>query len=920
MRVAAEDNNPKFVTKKLEKIAKEPGSHETLLIRCITAFYGRWALFVANHTVIIIVICTLLTLIGTYKVITTPNENDITGYTPYGARARDELDVAGEFFSKGGSSISVFVLILPKDGGNALREDVLTEAAEVERILTTNFTILNPVTNRSESYREFCFSFCQINEPFMQFVNGFILQKSLAEGGVATNERIELAYPISTFYNRRMNIQPHFFGLEFSENITEEAEATENSTAVVVVKRNPKLVSAKMLALQLRAERKEGWTTQMVKDYENSITAYFEGEYKSPTIRILTLSTTYVENEVVRAGMSLLPFLGVGFAIMACVSSLTTFMSAAFMGQTSIHKFALAIMACICPFMACGTALGALFFIGVRFGSILCVTPFLVLAIGVDDAYLMIHSWQRITKELRENPVKGDCAAYRLAQVLSDTGPAIMISALTNMSADAVGAFTSSPEITLLCYGNAACILCDFIYQITLYSAVMVLVGQFEIDNERNYTLTQRLECGGEDVAGSLDKSSILSFRDRLNDGFNYFLDNYVSLVTSKVFDLAMIVVWLIFLLVSIKGITQMPINLTPKKLFSLDSSLVEMDNYRVKYVIPYFTLATVFVNKPGNLSDPARVKRLNDFVAEMESLPGAWGAPSSNYFMRDFIEFEKGMSEIEGEEEAEETSAPRDPNTLNFKDLASFLEWPEYKYWRGFLRFKPNSTELERFFFTTAYHGEELREWVRRDQMLKEWREAVDKYKPEFNVSVYYDDAIYLDLIENMPTDTWQSGVATICCMAIVCMIFMWDPYTVVVTTAVIASIMTGILGILSWTGTELDPIVMAALIISIGFSVDIPAHVSFHYYAAAAHLSPPITVRRRLHYCLSSVGFPALQASLSTSLCVLALLLVSIYMSQVFVKTMIICMTLCVLHGLLLIPCLLSITDPLVSRLQRS
>ncbi|PIO72584.1 hypothetical protein TELCIR_05488, partial [Teladorsagia circumcincta] len=111
MRVAADDANPKIVSKKLEEIANEPGGHETLLIRCITRFYGHWALFVANHAILTIVICTILTLIGTYKVITTPY-------------------VAGEFFSKGGSSISVFVLILPKDGGNVLREDVLKEAAE----------------------------------------------------------------------------------------------------------------------------------------------------------------------------------------------------------------------------------------------------------------------------------------------------------------------------------------------------------------------------------------------------------------------------------------------------------------------------------------------------------------------------------------------------------------------------------------------------------------------------------------------------------------------------------------------------------------------------------------------------------------------------------------------------------------------
>jgi patched domain-containing protein len=56
-------------------------------------------------------------------------------------------------------------------------------------------------------------------------------------------------------------------------------------------------------------------------------------------------------------------------------------------------------MACVCPFIACGLALGTIFWLGLRFGSILCVTPFLVLAIGVDDAYLMVNAWQGVLKK-----------------------------------------------------------------------------------------------------------------------------------------------------------------------------------------------------------------------------------------------------------------------------------------------------------------------------------------------------------------------------------------------------------------------------------------------------------------------------------------------------------------------------------------
>ncbi|CAI4222495.1 unnamed protein product [Auanema sp. JU1783] len=879
----------------------------TLLIKMITKMYRKWATFVSKHTIIIIVLCTVATLIGTAKLVTTPNENDITGYTPYGARARDEFNVAGEFFSKNGNGIALLALVLPKHGKNALQPEILKEALRIESILTTNFTMLNKVKNKTENYREFCYSFCQINEPFAMFVEGYLLQQSLKDSGQPLNTRLILNYPTSSVYDREINIQQSFFGIVIEDEQRVSNQTT--TTTAVAESRITNMESARLFALQLRAERKEGWTTQEVKDYEMEIANYFEKRFVSDHVRVLTLSTSYVESEVVRAGMSLMPFLIVGFVIMAFISSLSTLLSALYMNQVSIHKVSLAILACICPFMACGTGLGLLFAIGVRFGSILYVTPFLVLAIGVDDAYLMIHAWQRVTRKLRQNPHPDDSPAFRLAEVLADTGPAIIISALTNILADTVGTYTGSPEITLLAYGNMICIFVDFIYQITFYSAVMIIVGEFEMESERQQNFTQRICCGGEEVdsvsSGSETKPS---FHDNVKAKMMSFLEFYLNLVTNKVFDLLVITLWGIGLGFTIYGITQMPINLTPKKLFAKDSTLLEMDDMRVDYVIPHYTLATIFINNPGNLSNPDRLQRLDNFVLEMESLPGAWGSVSSNYFIRDFIEFEKTIKELEADGEEMATD---DNSTLNMNDIKAFIEWPEYEYWRGFLRThvdnKTGTTVLDKFFLTTAFRGEYLKEWVKRAVMLRQWRAVVDKYSPEFNITVFSDDGIYLDLIDNMPTDTWQSAVATIGCMALICFIFMYDMFTVIVATGVITSIMAGILGILSWTGTELDPIVMAALIISIGFSVDIPAHVSYHYHTAGKHGRK--TVRSRLHYCISSVGFPAIQASISTSLCVLSLLFVSIYMSQVFVKTMILCMALCVVHGLLLIPCLCSL-----------
>jgi len=182
-----------------------------------------------------------------------------------------------------------------------------------------------------------------------------------------------------------------------------------------------------------------------------------------------------------------------------------------------------------------------------------------------------------------------------------------------------------------------------------------------------------------------------------------------------------------------------------------------------------------------------------------------------------------------------------------------------------------------------------------------------------------FTDDTVYFDLIDNMPTDTWQSIVTTLLFMGVICFIFMYDTFTVIVSMLTIASVCTGILGNLSWMGVNLDPMVMAATLISIGFSIDVPAHVAYHFHKSGFEGGNNLGTAHRLRSTLDSVGFPVIQAAFSTNMCLVTLMLVPLHMAQVFSKTMILCVCLCLVHGLLVIPALLSLGTTLSCYLRQ-
>ncbi|KAI6225070.1 SSD domain-containing protein [Aphelenchoides fujianensis] len=832
-----------------------------------------------------------------------------------------ELDVHNQFFDQNGVGIAVMVLAERWDGGNILRLDDLEEMVRIDDIVRKNFTIFNHQRKRNESFDEFCTNYCKLNDPLRSFYVSSIrdhpparppfaqraASKSKCNNAGANlplNDRIQLDYPQIDLYGVKINVQLNIYGVHFRNSTVDEA----GEPAIT------NLQSAEMLALIYKSGRVGDWTPEQIKTYEMDISHFFEQKYHSKNLKLMTISTTYVEAEIVRAGLTMLPFLVIGFVIMAIISSSTVMLSAIYFQQVSYHKIILALLACCCPFMASGTALGLMFFAGVRFGSILAVTPFLVLAIGVDDAYLMIHAWQRISKDMRENPSSEDSVAHRLSLVLVDTGPAIAISALTNILADGVGSFTGSPEVTLLCVGNMVSIFIDFIYQISFYSAVMAIVGKWEMEHEAleaqqpKYKLS--IPIGESHLKEQPRRLTAVprrtfccqpseKFHNGVKHRFERFVLSYVDWITNTLVAS--------FVCVSVARLYR-----------SLDLLGHEIDYRRENKILPHYTVAMIFVNNPGDLNDPQRLKEFYRMVAELESFPESWGPQSTadSGKRRRNLRRKRRLKAPFGQPAAS-SLARLDLDNPHFDadDLPYFLGWPEYDYWKGFLKLRTedNHTRLESFFFQTTYHGDHLKQWAERSRMLQRWRRVIDRY-PTFNASAYHDEGIFLDLIENMPTDAWQSALATLVCMTFVCFVFMYDTYAVLVSAAVIASIMTGMMGTLCWEGLSMDPIFMATLVISIGFSVDIPAHVAFHFHAAG-YENPNASVRERLISTLSSVGFPAIQASISTNLVVLSLLFVPLYMAQVFVNVMCLCIFLCVIHSLVVLPAVFA----LIERLQR-
>ena len=134
-------------------------------------------------------------------------------------------------------------------------------------------------------------------------------------------------------------------------------------------------------------------------------------------------------------------------------------------------KFSLGVIGIVIVLMSVSASVGLFSACGIKVTLIIAeVIPFLVLAVGVDNIFLIVHEFERVNIS---NP--DDDVETRIGRALGRMGPSILLSASTETVAFALGAAVGMPAVRNFAVYAAGAVLINALLQVTMFVSVLAL-------------------------------------------------------------------------------------------------------------------------------------------------------------------------------------------------------------------------------------------------------------------------------------------------------------------------------------------------------------------------------------------------------------------------------------------------------------
>ncbi|VDM46204.1 unnamed protein product [Toxocara canis] len=630
--------------------------------------------------------------------------------------------------------------------------------------------------------------------------------------------------------------------------------------------------------------------------WEKTLQDQLEHYPEDPYIKYTYFHSQTLAEELKRNADSLIPRFVLAFAILVLFSVLCSiiFIEGTFYIDWVLSKPVLSLLGVVNAGMGIVTGIGITNLMGFPYNDIVGVMPFLLVAVGTDNMFLMVSAVRHTN---RAYPVP-----KRIGECMSDAAISILITSLTDAFSFGVGAITTIPAVQIFCVYTCTAISATFIYQITFFCALLSLTIEWESKGlhciclrptvsetliestslwNRLFWLGSRADPDPKNVKKNLRDSSA-----------KVFYQDWFAPVLMQPIMRALVAVWFfIYCAIAVYGCTQVKEGLEPVNLLVSDSYAIP--HYRIleKYFWHYGAPLQIVVNNAPDLRDPEERQRIKSMVHAFANTKHTIGDESVQFWLKEMELYYKNELNMDIVDSAIYGMAE------HFMSAKSHDIWSEDVVW------EVDSTGVNRIkTFRFLVGLRQISKTYQQEEATVLMREVASRYTA-YNITTFMPLWLFTDQYAIVIPNTIQNIVIALSVMIVIAILLIPQPLCSLWVALAIASIDLGVIGFMTLWDVNLvsflnrlncllhitpakvskfqDAISMITIIMSIGFSVDYSAHITYGYV-----ISDEVLPKERVRMALGALGWPLTQGATSTILAVVVLADVPAYMIVTFFK----------------------------------
>lgn len=601
------------------------------------------------------------------------------------------------------------------------------------------------------------------------------------------------------------------------------------------------------------------------------------------------LSARGSANEVIRGMIKDAPLIGLAFVIMIvfcsyALSKPDKVKSQSLLGVGSVFTIGISIAA----------GYGIMFIFGVPLTTLTFLLPFALLGIGLDDMFIITGGFERT------DPNKD--VVERTVETIEEVGGSITVSSITTVVAYILGSiFSSMPGVKWFCIYAFTVIFVDFVFQLTFFIAIIGIDDRRIKANRYDCCICFKSSKVREEsnVEASTAEDAPPTLGTRIMDKYSDFILKPASKVMTIVLFLALLVVGCYYA-------SKITMELDARDLVPEDSFINDyfkaVDEYaggsEVNFNIAYLCF------RDEDFSDPVIHEQMHQYVDEMVAMPYVSNPPFA-FWLEHFDIFLRTTKN--------ETLL----NSTFNEQIASFLD---NDFWGGIHK---NDVVVDetgsitasrtRFVYdqvSTYDIQEQLGAFVLQNEIAQ--NQTINDGSPFgkfFSYSHLYGTWEVWSILGKEITVTVALGLLAV---FIVSMIFVKHPVSACILSFVVMAVFIEMVAVYHLSGLAINALTTIGLITCLGLVVDYSIHVCLSYFEASLSL----TRNERAKHVLMTMGKSVLFGGFTTFLGVVPLAFNKSFTFKTMFITFVTITVLGLMHGLILVPVLLTYTGPDVER----